>query len=265
MAKGPKVTRRDLREDKIYVTLAGTVEFVVRNRLWFGAGVLVVIVAFAVGYLLHLRSQSLAGEASWALYQASFAEGIYGEMAELQKVAADYPGTPAGRFAAYQAADTLYEDGRYEEAIAAFQEFIKENPRHFLVPSAMEAIGFCRESLGQWNEAIEMYMELMRKRPESPAAARVNYRIGHCYEQLGQKEKAVEAYENTLELLPGTLWAEYAGDRLSILGPAVPAPDAAAVTELMTGAAAERLETVPTEAPPAETVSPETDTAPPAE
>jgi hypothetical protein len=33
----------------------------------------------------------------------------------------------------------------------------------------------------------------------------------------------------------------------------------------MTGAAAERLETVPTEAPPAETVSPETDTAPPAE
>ncbi len=264
MTTGPKVTRRDLKEDKVYLTMAGVVDYLVRYRLWIGVAILVVILAFAVSYLAHLRAQKTAEEASWALYQARFPEDTAEKLAALDKVAADYKTTPAGRFAAYLIADTLYEDGRYEEAATAFQTFLENNRNHLLAPSAMEAIGFCHESVGRWTEAIETYQELIRKRPESPAAARVNYRIGLCYERSEQPENAINAYEATLELLPDSLWAEYAAARLMRLRPAVPAaPDAATLETLLQQAETAQPDAAPPEAAPAETATPETAVQPP--
>lgn len=262
MTTGPKVTRRDLKEDKVYLTMAGVVDYLVRYRLWIGLAILVVVLAFAVGYFVHVRARSLAQEASWALYQAGFPEDTAEKLAALEKVAADYETTPAGHFAAYLVANTLYEDGKYEEAATAFGTFLENNRNHILAPSAMEAIGFCQESLGRWAEAIETYKELIQKRPESPAAARVNYRIGLCYERSEQQEKAIEAYDTTLELLPGSLWAEYAADRLTRLRPAVPAlPDAAALETLLQQAGTFQQDAPPTEAPPTEAAA----ESPPAE
>jgi tetratricopeptide (TPR) repeat protein len=223
MAAAQKVARKDLKEDKVYMTMAEVVDYVVRYRLWIGLGVLAAVLIFGAGYYLHLRSQGVAEEASWALYQATYQEDYSEKMAALEKVGADYSGTPAGKFASFLLADTLYEDGKYEEAVKAFREFVKKNPNHILAPSAMEAIGFSQESLSQWKDAIDTYSELIRNRTESPAAARVNYRIGLCYERSGQKEDAAEAYETAVELMPNSLWAEYATERLSSLGPAVPA------------------------------------------
>jgi tetratricopeptide (TPR) repeat protein len=234
MVTGPKVTRREFKEDKVYLTMAGVVDFVVRHRLWIGLAALAGIGVFALGYFMHLRSSDLAAEASWALYQTTFTEETSEKIAELEQVVADYASTPAGRYAAYLVANTLYEDGKYEEAIKAFQAFLKKNPSHLLAPSAIEAIGFSEESLGQWNEAITTYRELIEKRPESPAAVRAYYRIGLCYERSGQDEKAIEAYGTTLELLPNSLWAQYASERLKTLEPTIPTlPDAAALETLM--------------------------------
>jgi len=263
MAKGPKVTRRALKDDKVYLTLAEVVDYIVRYRLWIGLGVLVLILVFAVGYFLHLRTANVAMEASWALYETSHIEDASEKIVGIQKVAADYPATPAGRFAGYLTANTLYEDGKYEEAIKAFEQFLKKNPNHLLAPSAMEAIGFSKESLGRWDEAIKTYQELIRTRTESPAAARANYRIGLCYEKLGQNDKAVEAYGIITELLPDSLWAQYASERLSALGPAVPAlPDVATLKTLMPqpGAAAPQDEAASDTAPevaPVETTPPQ--------
>jgi tetratricopeptide (TPR) repeat protein len=64
----------------------------------------------------------------------------------------------------------------------------------------------------------------MKKRPAAPAAARANYRLGLCYENIGEKEKAIGAYEKTVELLPGSLWAEYSSERLASLSPPASAP-----------------------------------------
>lgn len=222
MAAVQKVARKDLKEDKVYMTMAEVVDYVVRYRLWIGLGILVVLMIFGAGYFLHLHSVSVAEEASWALYQATYLDDFSGKIAALEKVSADYAETPAGEFASFLLADTLYEDAKYEEAVEAFREFVEKNPKHILAPSAMEAIGFSQESQGQWKEAIETYSELIRDRTESPAAARVNYRIGLCYERNGQKEEAAEAYQVAIELMPNSLWAEYATERLSSLGPAIP-------------------------------------------
>ncbi len=224
MPAGPRVTRRDLKEDKVYLTLAGVAAFFVRYRLWIALGALAVLLAFAAGYYRYMRLQRLDAEASWALYLATNQGHSSDKTAALKEVVADYDGASAARTASFELANSLYDDGHYEEALKAFQEFLKKNPGHLLAPAAMEAVGYCYESLGQWKEAIAAYETLMKKRPASPAAARANYRLGLCYENIGEKEKAVEAYKKTMELLPGSFWAEYSSERLASLSPEASAP-----------------------------------------
>ena len=122
-------------------------------------------------------------------------------------------------FAEFELANALYSDEKYDEALKAFEKFLKENPDHLLAPSAAEAVGYCGESLGRWDDAIRTYEGLIESAPAGPAAARANFRLGHCREKLADKEKAIEAYERVVELAPMTLWADYANQRLESLDP----------------------------------------------
>jgi tetratricopeptide (TPR) repeat protein len=219
MAKGPKVVRRDLREDKVYVTLAEVVDVVVRNRLWIAVGALGALAVFAAAYFWTVHSRQVAAEASWALYQADFVELPSEKRAALEKVATEHPRSPAGIQASFEAANLLFETGRYEDALAAFRAFSSAHPSHLLAPAADEAAAQCLEALGRWDEAAETYRTLIRTRPEDPVGMRANYRLGLCYERSGDKDKAIEAYQKTITLLPGTLWADYATERLAMLKP----------------------------------------------
>ena len=143
-------------------------------------------------------------------------------MTALRDVAAEYHGTPSARFAAFELANILYDSERYDEALEAFEEFLKKNPADVLAPAALEATGYCRESLGQWKEAIDVYEKLLQKHPV--VAARVAYRLGLCLEKIGERDRAIESYEKTLELLPNTLWAEHSRERLDSLRPETPLP-----------------------------------------
>ena len=219
MTGRPRLRKKDLEEDKVYLTLAGATGFVVRYRLQIALVALAILAAFAGGYYLHAHSGRVAADAAWALYQAAFKEEPAERTAALQKVVAEYPGTHSARFASFDLANALYDEGKYEEALEAFQKFRKENPKHLLALSAAEAVGYCRESLGQWKEAIGAYEDLLRGDPEGPLAARASFRVGHCYEKLENSEKAIEAYEKVLELAPTSLWTDYSSQRLAALSP----------------------------------------------
>ncbi len=219
MTTGPRVTRKDLKEDKVYLTMAEVVDFVVRNRLAIAATILFAIAAFALVYYVAGLSARSADEASWALYQAGYIEDSSEKIDALEKIASEYGGSQAGVTAEFELANTLYFDGKHEDALEGFDKFLKEHPRHFLAPAAREAIGFCEESLGQWNEAIRTYEGLIKDAPSGPAVARVNYRLGLCREKLGEQDKAIERYVEVVELAPAGLWARYANERLESLDP----------------------------------------------
>ncbi|RJP64433.1 MAG: DUF3808 domain-containing protein [Candidatus Abyssobacteria bacterium SURF_17] len=226
MPAGPKVARRDLKEDKVYLTLAGVADFLARNRFLVALIALGVLLMFALGYYLNTRARQKAVEASSALHRAVTLELPSEKITALKDVSAEYSGSSAGRRAQFEVGNALYDLGRYDEAQAAFQKFVKENPDHQLAAAAMEAIGYCLESQGKWQEAADAYEALMKRKPTSPVAARVNYRIGLCYENIGEKDKAIEAYARTTTLLPQTLWAEYAEQRLGSLSPpAIPSSE----------------------------------------
>jgi tetratricopeptide (TPR) repeat protein len=219
MTTGPKITRKEFKEDKVYITMAEVVDFVLRYRSALALAALAVIAAFGLVYYKINRDERLAGEASWALYEAGFIEDSSEKIDALKKVAEEYGGSQAAQFASFELANSLYSSGNYGEALEAFRKFLKKHPKHLLAPSAVEGIGYCQESLGQWDDAIQTYEGMKTDNSAGPGAARANYRLGHCYEKKGDKEKAIEFYEEVTELAPEGLWNYYAMQRLESLDP----------------------------------------------
>jgi tetratricopeptide (TPR) repeat protein len=210
----------------VYVALTSAVDFCVRNRAWIAIGALAVVVAFAAGYYLQVQKRRTAMEASWRLYEAMQNELPSEKVAALREVQSEYGGSPSARVALFELANVLYGQGRYEEALKEYREFLKRHPGHMLAPAAMEAVGYCQESLGQWKEAQETYQSLMKRWPSSPHAERAHYRLGLACEKAGETDKAIEAYKKVLELQPESLWADYAREQLEALGVTEIAPPA---------------------------------------
>ncbi len=215
---GPKIQRRDLKEDKVYVTLAEVAGFFSRQRLPVALGILAMVVAFAIGYLATIQREHKQSEGSLALYEVNKIEDPAARAEALEKLAKDFSGSATAEKARYQRANLLSDEGKYEEARRAFAEFLKRYPNQAFAPAALEALGYCDESLGQWKEAAEDYTKLKEEFPSSPEAKRIIYRQGVCYEKLGETEKAASAYRKTEETLSDSLWADYAKDRLAAMG-----------------------------------------------
>jgi tetratricopeptide (TPR) repeat protein len=231
MPPAPKVIRKDLKEDKVYLTMAGVADFFVRHRFHIAIGVLAALVLFALAYYHNLRSHQKVSEAALALYEAEKIRDPAERADALLKVNKGFGGTPSAALAGYQRADLLYEQGKYDDARQAFSDFLKRHPNHASALAAREALGYCYESLGQWKEAATHYENLWRSHSAAPVGKRITYRLGLCYERLGETAKAIEAYRKTLELLPDSLWADYAAERLASLGEKVDVPETAQPVE----------------------------------
>jgi len=219
MTTGPKITRKEFKEDKVYLTMAEVVDFAIRYRFALALAALAVIGAFGLTYHMINRSERLASEASWALYEAGFIEDTSEKIDALKNIIDEYGGSQAARFASFELANSLYSSGNYGEALDAFQKFLRKNPKHLLAPSAVEGIGYCQESLGRWDDAIQTYEGMTADYSTGPGATRATYRLGYCHEKKGDKDKAIEFYEKVTELAPEGLWNYYAKQRLEALDP----------------------------------------------
>lgn len=66
-----------------------------------------------------------------------------------------------------QAKDLFYA-GKYETSLSMYKEFIKEFPKHRLMPAALLGAGYCYEELGNKDEAKRMFLEVKNKFANSP-------------------------------------------------------------------------------------------------
>ncbi|HLL55590.1 MAG TPA: VWA domain-containing protein [Myxococcaceae bacterium] len=103
-----------------------------------------------------------------------------------------------------------YDEGRYEDALKAFDEAAKSRP-----PSA--ALDFNRGSalykLGRHEEAKQAFLRAAQGSPGT-LEAKDRYNLGNALAQLGQKQEAISAYRKALTLDPTD---EHARHNLEVL------------------------------------------------
>lgn len=128
----------------------------------------------------------------------------------MQKIAVQDTGVPAieneAAIALFEEGNSLYEEEKYAEALAKFQEFLDGNPTVYQVTLN---IGNCYKELGENEKALEAFNLMLEKIREEKGtlegdegAARALSGIGETYINAGELEKAVESLQQALEIFP---------------------------------------------------------------
>jgi tetratricopeptide (TPR) repeat protein len=98
----------------------------------------------------------------------------------------------------------LYKDGRYDEAIAAYQKFQEVNPGLYQI---QVSIADCYREKGEFDKAIALYNEVITQSASDATlgremAAKSLAGIGNCYLKQGKLEEAQGFFQKSIESSP---------------------------------------------------------------
>lgn len=108
------------------------------------------------------------------------------------EVANKYGGA-AGNLAALSAGESLYNEGKYEEAIKYLKKFSSKDG--VLEANALVLTGDCYVNLNKYDEAIGEYDKAIRKADRNPQIVpRILFKEANIYDAQKKYDKALECY-----------------------------------------------------------------------
>ncbi len=166
-----------------------------RQSLVIGVLIGLVVLALAIVAYIYFAQQN-AQAAETALVQPSLQYG-QGEFEEslpgLLAVADEYGGTGAGELAAFYAGDALFRLGRYEEALAQFEEVGRAD--NLLGHNVAAGLAATHEQLGNHAEAAGFYEEAIDRYDNPALAPAYLLSAARNYEAAGDFSAARSAVE----------------------------------------------------------------------
>jgi tol-pal system protein YbgF len=130
---------------------------------------------------------------------------------------AEPPPSAAADQAAFDRAQQLLQQGKYEAARKEFQGFISRYPKSELADNALLNIGECYFSEKRYQDAIESYQQVMDKYPRGSRVPNALLRQGTAFQQIGDTTAAKIIYERLVEKFPGTAQAQAAEKKLKAM------------------------------------------------
>jgi tetratricopeptide (TPR) repeat protein len=122
------------------------------------------------------------------------------DVASLEQIARDYPGSTTAGNALLRVADFYYRNGKYPEAASTYERIEKEIPDYPLADSVKLSHAAILEAQGNLAGARDQYQQVINFSPNSYVANASRMGLARCLEALGQKKEARQVYE---ELLAG--------------------------------------------------------------
>jgi tol-pal system protein YbgF len=104
----------------------------------------------------------------------------------------------------YTQASADYARGNYDLAIQGFQEFIKRSPSDPLADNAQYWIGDCLNGKRLYPEAVAAWDELLRQYPGTEKIPDARYKKAMALEKMGRKSQALLEYRYVAEHFPNT-------------------------------------------------------------
>jgi tol-pal system protein YbgF len=117
----------------------------------------------------------------------------------------------------YEKSLALYRDGKYEQAIDGFKEFLKTYPKSDRADNAQFWIGESHMALKQYEQAILAYQEVIKKYPKGNKAANATLRQGMAFLEINDKTSAKLLLGKVVKTYPGSNEAKIAQKKLETL------------------------------------------------
>jgi len=217
-----------------------------RLEIWFEknrrqaltGATIVIALGLIVGFYLWYKGQKETN-ASEALTSVSLPTGPAprADAADAYlKVAAAYPKSSAAARAVLMAGGTLFVDGKYDQAKAQFEKFVREYRDATFMGEALLGIAACLDAQGKSDDAIRAYKDLTEHHSGDPAVPQAKFALARLYEAQGKPELARALFEDVARSEPYSSIGSEAGMRLEELKmkhPELFAPAAASMTPEM--------------------------------
>ena len=126
---------------------------------------------------------------------------------EYLKVANEFPGTGAGERALLMGAADLYAQGKYQEAQAQFERFLKNYSHSSLTPQAVYGVAACLDALNKVDEALAKYQDVIARYSSESVAGQAKLAMGRLYEAKNQPELALKTYDDLTKGNVVSVWS----------------------------------------------------------
>ncbi len=118
----------------------------------------------------------------------------------------------------YNAAVALVlERKQYDQAISAFQAFVKKYPDSTYQPNANYWLGQLNYNKGKKDDAAYYFATVVKNYPKSPKSADALYKVGVIMQDKGDNAKAKAVYQQVVRQYPNTGAAKQAQKRAATL------------------------------------------------
>jgi len=163
-----------------------------------------------------LSSQSSTGNATAAASGAAAGAAAGTATDSSTSAPAQVPASTGDENSDYNAAVSLaLEKKQYDQAISAFQAFIKQYPNSTYQPNANYWLGQLYYNKGKKDDAAYFYAFVVKNYPKSPKSSDAMYKVGVIMQEKGQVDKAKAVYAQVVKQFPNTDAAKQAQKRLS--------------------------------------------------
>lgn len=116
----------------------------------------------------------------------------------------------------YDNAVTLaLEKKQYDDAITAFQSFVKQYPKSTYQPNANYWLGQLNYNKGKKDDASYYFATVVKDYPKSPKASESMLKVGIIMQEKGEKDKAKAVYQRVISAYANSASAKQAEKRLA--------------------------------------------------
>ncbi|MCE9882666.1 MAG: cell division protein CpoB [Hafnia sp.] len=173
--------------------------------------------------LLQLDSQGSASTGATAAPAASTSTGsdssaAAAPAAATASTAAETPASSGDANTDYnRAVDLVLVKKQNDQAITAFQSFVKQYPDSTYQPNANYWLGQLFYNKGKKDDSAYYFAVVVKNYPKSPKAPEAMYKVGVIMQDKGQVDKAKAVYQQVIKQYPTSDSAKQAQKRIAAL------------------------------------------------
>jgi TolA-binding protein len=220
------ISKHEIRRNPLAEWVGLTVRFVQKRRAIVLAALVVLLVLGVAGaaYLWYQARQDREASIALSEAQAGLRSEKPGETPKLedsirryQAIARQFRGTVSAEEALIRLGNLQYDNGKMDEAKAAFDDYLKSYPRGRFVLMAGLGKAYAEEAKGDLQGAAQTLSDTLNGRSDAPFAGELYTALARVYEHLKKTDEAVRVYNQIVEHYPQTSWAQNALTRMSAL------------------------------------------------
>jgi tetratricopeptide (TPR) repeat protein len=199
MTSTKRVKKKRLKEDQLVTFTVKASQFIQQYFTQVIAGVVVLVVVvgavFVTSYVRKNAARESEKELALAMSQFNMRD-LENAAGSFTRIADKYGSQSAGEVSRYFLGKTLLAQGKPEEALQAFEQYIaKGGAKAPFADAAVIGKASCMEALHNYLGAADVLERLSQSLdPDDPRYLEVMYEAGRNYERAGSKDKALELY-----------------------------------------------------------------------